>query len=247
MCLRVHGGRARFRSAMARRSLTTGAGRPRQPGRRAVVAALLVAACHHPPRSAPDRAMLRDPDAPGWRERAPDSVRIRFETSRGPFVVALYRPNAPIGVDHLYNLVRAGFYDDSRVFRVVPGYIVQFGVAGVPAANAIWNARAIADDPERERNTRGTLAFSMRGPNDRRTQVYVNLVDNARNDGQGFAILGRVVAGMTVVDSLYGGYGEGAVGGMRAGRQTQALTEGNAYLDRAFPRMDRIVRAVVLR
>jgi len=194
---------------------------------------------------APDGPLLR-PDEPFWLTRAPEAFRARFETSKGPFVIEVYRAWAPLGADRFYNLVRAGFYDDSRFFRVVPDFIAQFGIPGDPAVTRIWNDRTFPDDPERERNLRGTLAFAMKGPNDRRTQLYINLRDNARNDGQGFAMIGRVIEGMAVVDSLYAGYGEASGGGMRAGRQQRLLDEGNAYLDRAFPKLDRIIRATIL-
>ena len=227
--------------------------RRRPPLLHAALALAALVACR-PGRPARDvsaapaatRAMLFRPDDGFWRTAAPETTRVRVETTQGPFVLELHRRAAPIGVDHLYNLVRAGYYDDSRFFRVAPNYIVQFGIAGDPAVNAIWNERPIADDPESGSNRRGTFGFSMRGPNDRRTQLYINLVDNTKNDGQGFALLGRVVEGMDVVDRIYGGYGEAAVGGMRAGRQQRALTEGNAYLDQAFPRMDHLVRATVV-
>jgi cyclophilin family peptidyl-prolyl cis-trans isomerase len=221
----------------------------------ATLAVAAVAGCHRPrPGDGPSatasaaerRTLLLRPDDPFWRVQAPDTVRTRVETSRGAFVLETYRAWAPIGVDRFYNLVRAGYFDDARFHRVVPGYIVQWGIAGDPAVTAVWNARPLADDPPRESNTRGTFAFAMRGPNDRRTQLYVNLADNRRNDRDGFAILGRVVEGMAVVDALYAGYGERSGGGMRAGRQQRVLAEGNAYLDRDFPTLDRLVRAQVV-
>jgi predicted esterase/cyclophilin family peptidyl-prolyl cis-trans isomerase len=190
--------------------------------------------------------ILLTPEDPFWRAAAPDTARVRFETSKGSFVVELYRAPAPRGVDRLYNLVRAGFFDDSRFFRVVPDFIAQFGIPGDPAVTRVWQDRTFPDDPEGGKNLRGTVAFAMKGPDDRRTQLYINLRDNARNDGQGFAILGRVVEGMSVVDSLYAGYGEQSGGGMRAGRQQRLLEQGNAYLDREYPRLDRIRRASVI-
>jgi len=192
------------------------------------------------------RTILLNPDAPFWRARAPDTVRARIETTRGAFVLEAYRPKAPHGVDHFYNLVRSGFYDDSRFFRVVPDYIVQFGIAGDPAVTAVWNDRPIPDDPPFGSNVRGTFGFAMRGPADRRTQLYINVADNRRNDPDGFVILGRVVEGMEVVDRLHNGYGERAGGGMRGGKQQRMLSEGNAHLDRDFPRLDRLVRATIV-
>lgn len=197
-------------------------------------------------RPSAERGVLLHPDDPFWDARAPDTFRTRVETSKGVFVIEALRAWAPLGVDRFYNLVRAGFFDDSRFFRVVPDFIAQFGIAGDPAVTRIWRDRTFPDDPPHEKNLRGTVAFAMKGPDDRRTQVYINLRDNARIDGQGFAILGRVAEGMEVVDSLYGGYGETAGGGMRAGHQQRLLEEGNAYLDRAFPRLDKILRAEII-
>ena len=219
------------------------------------LAALLAAGCRRPrpepaapgSSSAERRALLLDPAAPFWRERAPDTVRIRVETTRGPFVLEAYRAWAPIGVDRLHNLVRAGYFDDSRFFRVLTRYIVQFGIAGDPAVARVWRDQPIPDDPPTISNARGTFAFSMRGPNDRRTQIYVNLVDNRRNDADGFAILGRVVEGMDVLDQLHDGYGSASGGGMRQGQQDSLFALGNAYLDRKYPKLDRLLRAVIVR
>ena len=196
-------------------------------------------------QSVSPRHVLIRPDNPFWQTPAPDRFRAGFETTRGRFVVEVNRDRAPRGADRFFNLVRAGFFDDSRFFRVVPDFIAQFGIPGDPAVTRVWQDRTFPDDPAREKNLRGTIAFAMKGPDDRRTQLYLNLRDNPRNDGQGFAILGRVIEGMDVVDSLYTGYGETSGGGMRAGRQQRLLDEGNAYLDREFPKLDRILRAVI--
>jgi cyclophilin family peptidyl-prolyl cis-trans isomerase len=178
---------------------------------------------------------------------APELFRVRFETSRGELVVEAHREWAPHGVDRFYALVASGFFDGSRFFRVVGGFIAQFGIAGDPAVMARWNARTIADDPVRQSNSRGTIAYAMTGPHTRSTQLYINLADNARLDGEGFAPIGRVSAGLDVVDRLYAGYGEGAGGGMRGGRQGKILAGGNDYLDAQFPRLDRLLRARLLR
>ena len=177
---------------------------------------------------------------------APSPSRVRIETTQGAFVVELVREWAPRGVDRFYELVRAGYYNDSRFSRVVPGFIAQFGIAGDPRVSARWKDAAIADDSVRASNVRGAIAFAMTGPNTRTTQVFINLVDNVRLDAQGFAPIGRVVEGMDVVDRLYSGYGENAGGGMRAGRQGPVFAEGNAYLDREFPKLDRLIKAAVL-
>ncbi len=187
---------------------------------------------------------LLDPANAFWQAKAPPEFRVRVETSQGGFVIEAHREWAPNGVDRFYNLARAGFYDDSRFFRVVPGYIAQFGIAGDPAVSRVWRARTIAADAEHGSNTRGTVAFAMVTPEARTTQIYINVADNRKRiDGQGFAIFGEVVEGMSLVDRLYGGYGEWSGGGMRAGRQGALFEGGNAYLDRVFPRLDRIIRA----
>jgi cyclophilin family peptidyl-prolyl cis-trans isomerase len=192
------------------------------------------------------RAVLLNPDDPFWSTRAPDTVRARFETSKGPFVIEMYRAWGPLGVDRAYNLIRAGFFDDSRFYRSLPNYIVQFGIPGDPEISRPWRNRAFPDDTIHQSNVRGTFGFAMTGPNTRTTQIYINRVDNLRNDGMGFTLLGRVVEGMSVVDSLYSGYGDAAVGGMRAGRQQRAFEEGNAHMDRDFPLFDRLIRATIL-
>jgi len=198
------------------------------------------------PRPEPDRAALLDPRHELWSRPAPAVFRARFETSRGPFVVEVPRDWAPHGADRFHGLVAAGFFDGSRFFRVVPGFVAQFGIPGDPTVAALWKDRTISDDPVRESNLRGTLAYAMTGPDTRSTQLYLNLKDNPRLDAQGFAPIGRVTSGMDVVDHLYGGYGETAGGGMRGGRQGPLLAGGNAYLDAHFPQLDRLLRARIL-
>jgi cyclophilin family peptidyl-prolyl cis-trans isomerase len=177
-------------------------------------------------------------------ERAPAIYRVQFETTKGSFVVQVTRKWARRGPDRFYELVRSGFYDDSRVFRVRRGFIAQFGIAGDPKRNARW--KPILDDAVTQSNARCTLAFAMTGPNTRLTQVYINLADNARLDKDGFAPFGRVVSGMDVVDKLYDGYGEESGGGMRGGKQAPLLRGGNRYLDKRYPKLDRIIRASVV-
>jgi len=193
-------------------------------------------------------ALLLDPADPEWRKPAPPVSRLRFETTKGAFVLELLRDWGPIGADRLYNLARLGYYDDARFHRVNRNYIVQWGLNGNPAVNAAWKDRYIQDDPPRSDNVRGTFAFAYKGPghpNTRNTQVYVNLADNTRNDAEPFTVLGRVVEGMTVLDSLYSGYGEKSGSGVRQGRQGPLEAGGNAYMDREFPLLDRIVRVTV--
>jgi homoserine O-acetyltransferase len=214
----------------------------------------VIAACA-PPRpasngvsnSSQDReTLLLNPAHPEWRAPAPAVSHLRFETTKGVFVLELVREQGPIGADRLYNLARLGYYDDTRVHRVNRNYIAQFGLHGNPAVNAAWKEQYLPDDPPRSGNTRGTFAFAMKGmPKTRNTQVYINLADNPRSDAEAFTMLGRVVEGMSVLDSLYSGYGENSGSGVRQGRQGPLEMGGNAYMDREFPLLDRIRRVAV--
>jgi len=193
--------------------------------------------------------LLLAPPSVGKPTQPPEAFQARFETTQGAFVVEAHPEWAPQGVARFRELVSAGYFDDSRFFRVVAKFIAQFGVAGDPEVTAAWKERTIPDDPpgkSRQSNLRGTLAFAMTGPNTRSTQIYINLADNARLDAQGFAPIGRIVSGMDVVARLYAGYGEGAGGGLRGGQQGKMLEGGNAYLDASFPKLDRLVRARVV-
>ncbi len=216
-----------------------------------LVTATLVAGvrCTRPaPNGLDRRSLLLDPLHPEWTRPAPELSHLRFETSKGVFVLELNRAWGPIGADRLYNLARLGYYDDTRVHRVRAGYIAQFGLHGDSAVNAAWKGRQLQDDPPRSNNTRGTCAFSYAGPgnpNTRNTQLYINLADNTRNDAEPFTILGTVVEGMAVVDSLYSGYGEESGSGVRQGRQGPLERGGNAYMDRMYPLLDRIRRVTV--
>jgi len=192
------------------------------------------------------RSALLDPVQPPGRRQAPEVFRARCETSKGDFVVEIRRAWAPHGADRFFSLAAAGFFDDSRYFRVVAGFIAQFGIAGDPAVTAVWRDRTIPDDPVRQSNVRGTIAYAMTGPGTRSTQLYINLADNRRLDGQGFAPIGRVAGGMDAVDRLYAGYGEQSGGGMRGGRQEKLLAGGNAWLDAEFPKLDRLLRVRIL-
>jgi len=169
---------------------------------------------------------------------APDSFRVSFETSRGPFVVQVTRALSPHGADRFYELVNARFFDEARFFRVVPGFVAQFGINDKPKVNDEWDAKTIPDEPVKETNGRGTIVFATSGPDSRSHQLFINLVDNARLDGMGFAPFGRVVEGMAVVDSLYSDYGE-------APDQHMIQTLGNSYLQRNFPKLDYVKTARV--
>lgn len=172
-------------------------------------------------------------------DKAPDSFKAKFETTKGTFTVEVTRSLAPNGADRFYNLVKSGYFKDIRFFRVIPGFMAQFGIAGDPAVSAAWRAAHIADDAVKGSNARGAITFAMAGPNTRTTQLFLNLVDNARLDNMGFPPFGKVVEGMDVVDKLNGEYGEGAPRG-RGPDQGRIQAEGNAYLAKDFPNLDSI-------
>lgn len=172
---------------------------------------------------------------------------VRVETSAGPFLIEVHRDWAPHGAERFLQLVRAKYYDDSRFYRAVAGKWVQFGIAGDPKIAQNWRAKTIPDDPVKESNKTGYVAFAFTQPGTRSTQIYINLVDNTQQDAQGFAPFARVTEGMDVVRKLYTGYGETSGGGMRAGHQDKLFEEGNAYLDRDFPKLDRLIRARVVK
>jgi len=178
---------------------------------------------------------------------APSQFRVRLDTTKGAIVVEVRRDWSPHGADRFHALVRAGYYDGNRFFRVVSGQWAQFGINGDPAIATAWRTRTIPDDPPKQSNVRGTVTFAFAVPNGRATQVYIALTDlSATQDAQGFVPFGRVVEGMNVADALNSEYGEAAGSGLRAGKQQRLFDEGNAYLDREFPRLDRIVRAQVI-
>lgn len=188
-------------------------------------------------------------------QRAPDVYYVEVETSKGRMVMEVRRSWAPRGADRFYELVRTGYYDGSRFFRIRAGHWVQFGIAGDPAVARAWRHRPIVDDPvasPQVSNVRGTVAFAFAEKDGRTTQVFINLRDNrathdAPADGMAFVPFGRVVEGMDVADALTSEYGETAGGGIRGGRQEPLFEGGNAYLDREFPRLDRLERARILR
>ncbi len=198
-----------------------------------------------PPAPAVPNPRLMNPAE--LNEKAPESYRARFTTSKGEFVVEVTRAWAPHGADRFYNLVNNGYFDDCRFFRVVYGFMVQFGVNGDPALNSVWREARIPDDPPQQSNKRGFVTFATAGPNTRTTQVFINYADrNARLDSQGFVPIGTVVEGMEVVDKLFGGYGEAAPRG-HGPDQTRAQKEGNAYLTKLFPKLDYIKTASIVK
>lgn len=192
-----------------------------------------------------DHVLLQPQDS-SFQATAPDSFDVRFETTTGDFTVHVVRDWAPHGADRFYNLVRNGYYDDVYFFRVIDGFMAQFGIHGDPRVNAAWREQRIEDDPVLHSNRRGTVTFAMSSqPNSRTTQLFINFGDNVRLDDAGFAPIGEVVSGMDVVDALYSGYGEGAPQG-GGPRQDRAQAEGNAYLERDFPELDRVRRATIV-
>lgn len=214
--------------------------------RRIVTAALLVAvaACGKkdsggtPPAApvAPDA--LTNPASPANQGPAPETYRAKFQTSAGDFTIEVTRAWAPIGADRLYHLIRSGFYDGDRFFRVLPGFVVQFGLNGSPAVNTAWRHASILDDPVTQHNAAGTVVFATAGPNTRTTQLFINYSDNVRLDGMGFAPVGRVVDGMDVVQRINSEY-------QQTPDQDLIERQGNAYLTQAFPRLDFIKTATI--
>ena len=185
---------------------------------------------------------LRNPAA--LTEQAPATYTANFDTSKGTFVVTVHRDWAPLGADRFYNLVKNGFYDDVRFFRVIEGFMVQFGIHGTPAIQSAWRNAQIKDDPVKQSNKRGFITFATAGPNTRTTQVFINFGDNVGLDKQGFAAFGEVTRGMDVVEKIYNGYGEGAPRG-KGPDQNRIQNEGNAYLNKDFSRLDYIKTATI--
>jgi peptidyl-prolyl cis-trans isomerase A (cyclophilin A) len=177
-------------------------------------------------------------------QKAPAVYKVKFDTSKSVFVVEVHRDWAPNGADRFYNLVKNGFYDDARFFRVISGFMVQFGISGDSKVAAVWRDANIKDDPVKESNKRGNITFATAGPNTRTTQVFINFGDNAGLDDQGFASFGKVVSGMEVVDALYAEYGEGAPRG-QGPDQGLVQQRGNAYLEKSFPKLDFIRKATI--
>ena len=171
--------------------------------------------------------------------KAPAVFKAKFTTTAGDFVVEVHRAWAPIGADRFYNLVRNGYFTNAAFFRVVPGFVVQFGLSPNPAVNKVWKEANIQDDPVIQSNKRGSLVFATAGPNTRTTQFFINYADNGRLDGMGFAPFGTVVEGMAVVDKIFPGYGESP-------SQDQITDQGDAYIAANFPKIDKIKLARIL-
>ena len=183
-----------------------------------------------------DRALLRPALL---KDKAPETYQVKFETSKGDFTVSVTRAWAPLGADRFYDLAKHHFFDNESFFRVLKGFVAQFGISAYPPVNAVWEKATIKDDPVTESNKKYFLTFATAGPNTRTTQLFINLADNPRLDTMGFAPFGQVTDGMNVVDTLYADYGEGAPGGSGP-NQDEIQKQGKPYLDKNFPKLDYI-------
>jgi peptidyl-prolyl cis-trans isomerase A (cyclophilin A) len=213
--------------------------------RQLVMLGIVVAAAASVAAQSPDLqkiARLRNPAA--LSEKAPDTFKANFDTSKGSFTITVNRGWAPIGADRFYNLVKNGFYDDVKFYRVLDGFMAQVGIHGNPTIAKAWVSARLQDDPVKQSNKRGFVTFATGGPNTRTTQIFINFRDNVGLDKQGFAPFGEVTSGMNVVDRLYSGYGEGAPSG-KGPDQQRVQGEGNTYLSKDFPRLDFIKAATI--
>ena len=199
---------------------------------------LMLAACSPPNQT-------KKAEAPAAKDEPPPAVfQVNLDTSKGPVAIEVRRDWAPRGADHFYELVKTGFYDGNRFFRVVRNFVVQFGISGDPQLNRLWANANLPDDPVKQSNVKGTLTYAHLGPNSRSTQLFINLKDNKALDKQGFAPIGRVISGMETVERLYSSYGEMAPRGQGPDpSQIEAL--GNAYLENHFARLDCINKAMI--
>jgi peptidyl-prolyl cis-trans isomerase A (cyclophilin A) len=198
------------------------------------------------PPAPPPGAAVPTPLPPQPDAASPEAFRVRFETTKGDFTIEVTRAWAPKGTDRFYRLVTEGYFKDIRFFRVLPGFMAQFGLSGNPALNAKMDSLQIPDDPVTQSNKRGMLTFATAGPNTRSNQFFINYGDNARLDSQGFSPFGSVVDGMKVVDAMYSGYGEGVPNGPGPSQDSIAK-KGNEYLQRAFPKLDYIKSATIVK
>lgn len=191
----------------------------------------------------PDAASFADPSK--LTEKAPESFKAKFTTTKGAFTIEVTRSLSPNGADRFYNLVKSGYFQDVAFFRVIPGFMGQFGIHGDPKVSAAWRGARIQDDPVKASNKRGYVSFAMAGPNTRTTQFFINLVDNTNLDSMGFSPFGKVVEGQDVVDKINGEYGEGAPRG-RGPNQGLIQEKGNEYLKASYPNLDYIKSATVV-
>lgn len=192
-----------------------------------------------PSKSGVTRHSLYNPSS--LKDKAPEQFQARFTTTKGDFVLEITRAMAPLGVDRFYNLVKYGYYNGAALYRVVPGFVVQFGASPTPAVNAAWENAKIKDEPVQGSNVKGAISFAAAGPNTRTTEVFINLVDNVRLDGMGFASFGKIVDGMDTVEKLYSGYGNETLQ-----FQDQISKQGAAFIKSKFPELDTITKAVIV-
>jgi peptidyl-prolyl cis-trans isomerase A (cyclophilin A) len=189
-------------------------------------------------KAAAGQPNLMDPST--MKATAPATFLVQVETTKGPFTIKVTRSWAPNGADHFYNLVRGGFFTDAAFFRVIPGFMAQFGISARPEVSRLWANSNIQDDPVKESNTRGMVTFAQTSArNSRSTQLFINYGDNSRLNADRFAPFGEVTKGMDVVDKIYSGYGEQP-------DQGAITAQGKAYLDKNFPRLDRILTATIV-
>jgi len=189
------------------------------------------------PKAAPAKPNLLDPST--LTRTAPATYKVKFVTTKGDVIIEVTRAWAPRGADRFYNLVRAGFFTDATFFRVLPGFMAQFGISARPDVARAWDSAKIQDDPVKQSNKRGMITFATAGPNTRTTQLFINFGDNTQLDAQGFAPFGQVVEGMENVDKIFSGYGEQP-------DQGRITAQGKAYLDRSFPKLDKIISASIV-
>ena len=211
-----------------------------------IVSGIAVASSFAQRSAQSSRDLLLKPESPKMNRRAPDNFSVQLQTTRGSILIELHRAWAPHGVDRFYNLVAAGYYNDSAIFRVIAGKWAQFGINGDPEIAQAWAKRNIPDDPRVESNVRGAVFFAFKDANGRTTQVVISLRDNSEAfDKEPFVPIGKVVKGMGIADALYSEYGEQSGGGIRAGKQDALFREGNKYLKANYPKLDYIVKATI--
>src|SRR5690349_10881837 len=206
----------------------------------AISAALFLAGCSGSSQQPQSQAQSTS-QAQG---HAPDVYKVNMDTSKGAVVIEVHRDWAPLGADRFYELVKGGYYNGARFFRVLPNFMAQFGIAADPQVTSKWKDAKIQDDPVKESNVKGMVTFATAGPNTRTTQMFINIADNVRLDGMGFAPIGKVVSGIEVVENFYKEYGEGAPRGQGPAQQL-IEQQGNAYLEKEFPQLDYIKQATV--
>jgi peptidyl-prolyl cis-trans isomerase A (cyclophilin A) len=203
----------------------------------ATVAAVAIAAASLSAGQGPDKSKLKTPSA--LKEQAPATYKVNLDTTKGLVVITVHRDWAPLGADRFYNLVKNGFFDEARFFRVIPDFMVQFGMNADPAVTSAWRSVTLGDDPVKQSNKKGYVTFANTGtPNSRGTQVFINYKDNAFLDAQRFAPFGEVTTGMNIAEKINAEYGERP-------DQGSITTQGNAYLTKSFPKLDYIKTATI--